>query len=42
MIGEHELTVRVGDEVVQTMRITVRPRVGGREVDLLDAAARGG
>jgi hypothetical protein len=41
-IGEHELTVKVGDDVVQTMRITVRPRVGGREVDLLDAAARGG
>ncbi|BBE42411.1 hypothetical protein [Conexivisphaera calida] len=40
-IGEHELAVKVGDDVVQVMRITVRPRVGGREVDLLDAAAHG-
>jgi len=37
-IGEHELVVRVGDEAVRTMRVTVRPRAAAAGATLAEAA----
>ncbi|MEM3553559.1 MAG: hypothetical protein QW658_01215 [Candidatus Bathyarchaeia archaeon] len=35
-VGVHELAVRVGKEEVESLKITIKPRLGGRTIDLLE------
>ncbi|MEM0287170.1 MAG: hypothetical protein QXG05_03220 [Nitrososphaerota archaeon] len=38
-IGVHELTVKLGTKEVERVKITIRPRLGGKKVELLEGAA---
>ncbi|MEM0258483.1 MAG: hypothetical protein QW314_01325 [Thermoproteota archaeon] len=39
-VGVHELAVRVGKEEVESLKITIKPRLGGRTIDLLEGKGK--